>query len=52
MRERAMIGDFWFKQEYQCEFVETNAQVFSYDDIQMALSSDITPLFSKEQINL
>jgi hypothetical protein len=48
-RERQMIGDWWYLQEYQCQFVETDDQVFSYDDIQMALSSDITPLFSKEQ---
>ncbi len=45
MRERQMIGDWWYLQEYFCEFVETNDQVFSYDDIQAALDSNIEPLF-------
>jgi hypothetical protein len=40
-----MIGDWWYLQEYFCEFVETNDQVFSYDDINAALSSDVQPLF-------
>jgi hypothetical protein len=44
-REREMIGDWWFLQEYFCEFVETNDQVFSYDDIQSALDDTIKPLF-------
>ncbi len=47
MRERKMIGDWWYLQEYFCEFVETNDQVFSYDDIQMALDSSIKPLFAR-----
>jgi hypothetical protein len=45
MREREMIGDWWYLQEYFCEFVETDDQVFSYDDIQAALDPDIKPLF-------
>ena len=44
-RERAMIGDWWYLQEYFCEFVETDDQVFSYDDIQSALDPNIMPLF-------
>jgi hypothetical protein len=48
-REKAMIGDWWYLQEYFCEFVETDDSVFSYDDIQMALSADVKPLFQKEQ---
>ncbi len=48
-RERQMIGDWWYLQEYFCEFVETNDQVFSYDDIQAALDPELKPLFSKEQ---
>ncbi len=46
-RERKMIGDWWYQQEYMCEFVETDDQVFSYDDIQAALDSSIKPLFGK-----
>ncbi len=44
-REREMIGTWWFEQEYRCSFVETNDQVFSYDDIQSALDDTIKPLF-------
>jgi hypothetical protein len=44
-REKAMIGDWWYLQEYFCEFVETNDQVFSYDDINAALDPNIKPLF-------
>ncbi len=51
-RERQMIGDWWYLQEYFCEFVETNDQVFSYDDIQAALDPELKPLFPKEQSNL
>ncbi len=46
-RERQMIGDWWYLQEYQCQFVETDDQVFSYDDIQAALDPDIKPLFGE-----
>ncbi len=45
-RERQLIGDWWYRQEYFCEFVETDSQVFSYDDIQAALDDDLTPLFA------
>ena len=43
--ERAALGDWWWRQEYMCEFVETNDQVFSYDLIQEAMSGDVQPLF-------
>jgi hypothetical protein len=44
-QERQSIGDWWYRQEYLCEFVETIDQVFSYDDIQRALDPQVTPLF-------
>ena len=43
--ERAAIGDFWFRQEYLCEFVESIDSVFLYDDIQRALDAEVQPLF-------
>ncbi len=44
--ERQRIGDWWYRQEYMCEFVETLDQVFSYDDIQRALDDpQVKPLF-------
>ncbi len=45
--ERERIGDWWFKQEYLCEFVETSDQVFSYDDIMRTLDTDMKPLFGE-----
>jgi len=44
-QERRSIGDWWFRQEYLCEFVETADQVFSYDDIRRALDPTVKPLF-------
>jgi hypothetical protein len=44
-RERKRIGDWWYRQEYLCEFVETTDQVFSYEDIQRALDETVKPLF-------
>jgi hypothetical protein len=44
-QERRSIPDWVFRSEYLCEFVETQDQVFSYDDIQRALDSNVLPLF-------
>jgi hypothetical protein len=43
--ERQALGDWWFKQEYFCEFVETVDQVFSYELVQSAISEEVEPLF-------
>ena len=43
--ERARIGAWWFDQEYLCQFKETTEQVFGYDEVMGALSSDVAPLF-------
>jgi hypothetical protein len=44
-QERKQIGEWWYRQEYLCEFVETENSVFLYDDIMRALDDDIKPLF-------
>ncbi len=44
-REKATIPDFWFKQEFLCQFVETDDQLFSYDDIESSLDYEAKPLF-------
>jgi hypothetical protein len=51
-RERQMIGDWWFMQEYFCEFVETDDQVFSYEDIQSALDPELKPLFERSNLEI
>ncbi|MDP2990145.1 MAG: hypothetical protein Q8O57_06220, partial [Kiritimatiellota bacterium] len=43
--ERASLGDWWFQQEYDCQFVETVDQVFSYDVVMAAISAEIQPLW-------
>jgi hypothetical protein len=43
--ERRSLGDWWFNQEYLCQFVETDDQVFSHDLILAAVSRDVKPLF-------
>ena len=43
--ERAKIGDWWFEQEYLCEFKDTTDQVFSSRDIDRAMSDDVKPLY-------
>ncbi len=43
--ERRALGDWWYRQEYQCEFVETQDQVFGYDLVMRAISSEVEPLF-------
>jgi hypothetical protein len=45
--ERAQIGDFWWKQEYACEFVQTDDAVFDHAHVLLAVSSDVTPLFAE-----
>jgi hypothetical protein len=44
-QERKSMPDWWFRQEYLCEFTETLDQVFAYEDIMRALSSDVKPIF-------
>jgi Terminase large subunit, T4likevirus-type, N-terminal len=43
--ERAAMGEWRFKQEYMCEFVENEDAFFSYDTVMGALAEDVQPLF-------
>jgi hypothetical protein len=44
-RERLKIGERMYQQEYLCEFVETDDQLFSEDVISAMFTSDKAPLF-------
>jgi hypothetical protein len=46
-KEKEAMPDFWYKQEYECQFVETVDSVFSYADIQAAIDDDLQPLFGE-----
>jgi hypothetical protein len=43
-QERNSLGRWWFNQEYLCEFVEAEDQVFKYDEVMEALDDKIQPL--------
>jgi len=44
-QERLSLGDLWYRQEYACEFVEDETQVFSDDWIRRAITSEVKPLW-------
>jgi hypothetical protein len=46
--ERGTLPDFWFRQEYLCEFADTQTSVFGYDDILSAFSDRVKPLFDEQ----
>ena len=43
--ERESIGEWWYRQEYGCEFVETLEQVFGYELVTEAVDHALQPLF-------
>lgn len=44
-QERRDLPDRVYRREYNCEFLELEDAVFSYDDFQAAITSDVKPLF-------
>lgn len=44
--ERRLIGDWQFRQEYECEFVDTDEQFFASELIEAALTSEVAPLWN------
>ena len=48
--ERATHGEWVFRREYMCEFVQTPENVFSRDLVMRAISEDIVPLFEEDKI--
>ncbi len=45
--ERRTLGALWFASEYECKFTETVDSVFTHDDIQAAISTEVLPLFER-----
>jgi hypothetical protein len=45
--ERRALPDSWFRQEYFCEFSDTEGAVFAYDDIERAFRGDFPSLFDR-----
>lgn len=44
-RQRRSLGRMFFRQEFNCEFVETVNSVFGYDMVQEAFDDNVKPLF-------
>jgi hypothetical protein len=44
-QERLSLGELWYRQEYECEFVEDGTQVFGDAWIQRAITSEVRPLW-------
>lgn len=44
--ERRLVGDWQFRQEYLCEFVDTDEQFFASELIEAAMSNEVAPLWS------
>ena len=42
--ERRTLGEWWYAQEYDCEFMDAAAQPFGRQDIDRAFEEEITPL--------
>jgi phage FluMu gp28-like protein len=42
--ERGTMGDRWFRQEYQCEFVDSVSCVFDRDMLERAITDKVKPL--------
>ncbi|MFH1999616.1 MAG: terminase family protein [Planctomycetota bacterium] len=49
-QEREDIPDFWYQQEYLCEFLDPVDSLFTHEQIQAAMSYDVAPLFEGEII--
>jgi hypothetical protein len=41
--ERRTMGDWWFRQEYECDFLDAETQPFARDDIEGAFEERIEP---------
>jgi hypothetical protein len=49
-QERAAMGEWWFEQEFFCEFKESMDQVFSHDRVMRALSEDAAVLWETDPL--
>ncbi len=45
LEKNSSQGEWWYKQKYLCEFVDTVDQVFSYESVMGAITPEVKPLF-------
>lgn len=48
-QERRELGDWMYRQEYLCEFVDSVDSMFRTEDIEGAFTEDVEPLFGPEE---
>ena len=41
VEEQRTIGEWWFKQEYGCEFLDAQSQAFTRDEIDRAFNEEV-----------
>jgi hypothetical protein len=46
VEEAATLGEWWYRQEYCCEFMDAEDAVFRQVDIDAAMRADVLPLFA------
>ncbi len=46
-RTRKRIGEFMYRQEFMCEFLEDENSLYLFEDIQAALRPDVAPLYTE-----
>lgn len=44
-KERRVLGPWWFAQEYECQFMDAEDQVFSAEYVDRILDPDLKPMF-------
>lgn len=45
--ERAALGEWWYRQEYMCEFMEAEDSFFRDEEVRQAVTPDVQPLFGR-----
>ncbi len=50
--EKNSLGEWWFKQEYLCDFSDTTDQFFRTEDILKAFTDEVEPLFPQKEFEL
>jgi hypothetical protein len=41
--ERQHLGDWWYRQEFCCEFLDSQTSAFGYDEVMAATREEIEP---------
>ncbi len=40
-QEKRTVGEYWFQQEFMCQFMDAQTAAFGYDDVQAAMSEEV-----------